>query len=133
MHLIYNTCSWVKSMELAQNRFLRSLQENWKGMLLMAFSALTVAVGQLLWKQSGGRDVLLLLMGFALYGLGAVLMVLAFKNGKLSVVHPVLSVSYVLGAVFGYVFLGEILRPLQFVAIVTIIVGVALIGGGDHE
>ena len=114
-----------------ENRYVKSLAENWKGMVLMLCSALTVAVGQLLWKMSGGRLLLLLCGGFALYGLGALFMVLAFKHGKLSVVHPVLSFSYVFGIFFGYFFLGEILRPLQVVAIAMIMTGVAFIGGGD--
>lgn len=113
------------------NRYVRSIRENWRGMVLMSFSALTVAVGQLLWKKSVGADLALLVAGFALYGLGALLMVLAFKFGKLSVVHPVLSLSYVFGIFFGYFFLGEILRPLQLVAIALIMTGVAFIGGGD--
>ena len=116
---------------MSRNRYIRSLAENWKGMALMLCSALTVAVGQLLWKKSAGADVFLLVSGFALYGLGALLMVLAFKHGKLSVVHPVLSFSYVFGIFFGYFFLGEILRPLQLVAIAMIMTGVAFIGGGD--
>ena len=107
------------------------MRENWKGMAFMLVSALTVAVGQLFWKMSEGSSLVLLCAGFALYGLGALLMVLAFKFGKLSVVHPVLSMSYVFGIFFGYFFLGEILRPLQLVAIALIMVGVAFIGGGD--
>ena len=100
-------------------------------MLLMLLSALTVAVGQLMWKQSQGTDLVRLVAGFALYGAGALLMVLAFKHGKLSVVHPVLSFSYVFGIFFGYFFLGDVLNVHQMVAIALIIVGVVFIGGGD--
>lgn len=113
------------------NRYQRSIVENWKGILLMLLSALTVAVGQLLWKQSQGTELVRLVAGFALYGVGALLMVLAFKHGKLSVVHPVLSFSYVFGIFFGYFFLGEVLNVHQMVAIALIIVGVVFIGGGD--
>ena len=111
----------------------KSLVANWKGMLFMAASALTVAVGQLLWKFSGGTDIVLLMLGFASYGLGSLLMVVAFKFGKLSVVHPVLSLSYVFGILLGYVFLDEVLRPLQFIAVALIMLGVVLVGGGDSE
>ena len=116
---------------MGKNRFADSFVNNWKGILLMSFSALAVAVGQLLWKKSAGTNIVLLVAGFSLYGLGALMMVLAFKFGKLSVVHPVLSLSYVFGIFFGYFFLGEILRPLQLVAIAMIMIGVAFIGGGD--
>ena len=111
----------------------RSLAQNWKGMAFMSASALTVAVGQLLWKFSEGTNLFLLASGFVSYGLGSLLMVVAFKFGKLSVVHPVLSLSYVFGIAFGYFFLGEMLRPMQFAAVAMIMSGVILIGGGDHE
>lgn len=110
-----------------------SIADNWKGMAFMTISALTVAVGQLLWKFSGGTNLILLVWGFAAYGLGSLLMVVAFKFGKLSVVHPVLSLSYVFGIGFGYVFLDEVLRPVQVVAVALIMSGVVLIGGSDHE
>ena len=112
---------------------IKSLLANWKGMALMACSALMVAVGQLMWKQSSGSNLALLAIGFMLYGLGALLMVLAFKHGRLSVVHPVLSLSYVFGAILGYVFLGECLQSMQYVAIAMIMTGVVCIGGGEHE
>lgn len=113
--------------------FRQSIVENWVGMSLMAGSALMVSIGQLLWKCSGGGDLRLLSGGFFLYGLGALLMVVSFRHGKLSVVHPVLSLSYVFGAVLGYFFLRECLHPLQYVAISMIMAGVVCIGGGEHE
>ena len=113
------------------NRYAKSVRENWKGMVFMSASALAVAIGQLLWKFSGGTDLVLLMLGFVSYGIGSLLMVAAFKFGKLSVVHPVLSFSYVFGIFFGYFFLGEVLGAHQIVAIALIIIGVAFIGGGD--
>ena len=111
---------------------VKSLKENWKGMLFMMASAMTVAIGQLLWKFSIGTNLVLLGLGFVSYGFGSLLMIVAFKFGKLSVVHPVLSLSYVFGIGLGYLFLGEMLRPVQFVAVMLIMSGVILIGGGDR-
>ena len=113
--------------------FKQSIAENWVGMLLMAGSALMVSIGQLLWKCSGGTDLWFLAGGFLLYGLGALLMVVSFKHGKLSVVHPVQSLAYVFGLAIGYFSLGERLRLAQYVAIVLIMSGVVLIGGGNRE
>ena len=112
---------------------LNSLRANWKGMALMSCSALSVAVGQMLWKFSNGSNLLLLMLGFVVYGLGALLMILAFKHGKLSVVHPVQSLSNVFGLMLGYVFLGEILQFYQLLAILMIMSGIICIGGGEHE
>lgn len=114
-------------------RMKESFSKNWRGMALMSMSALTVAVGQLLWKISRGEDLFLLIAGFGAYGVGSMLMVLSFRFGKLSVVHPVQSLSYVFGSVLGYFLLSEALEVRQYFAISMIMLGVALIGGGDHE
>jgi len=47
------------------------------------------------------------------------------------VLHPMLSVSYIFAIIFGAIFLGEYLKFMQGVAVIIIIIGVVLIGGGD--
>ena len=59
-------------------------------------------------------------------------MLVAFKFGSLSVLHPMLSLSYIFALVFGKLFLGEYISVLKILGIASIIVGVAFIGGGDE-
>lgn len=113
--------------------FVRSLRSNLKGIALMSAAAFLVAGGQFAWKLAAGERLGWLALGFVLYGLGALLMTVSFRFGKLSVVHPFLSLSYVFAVVLAYFFLGETLRPVQYAAIATIMAGVTLIGGGDDE
>ena len=63
-----------------------SLEKNKKGILLMIISSIVVCIGQLLWKLGTNGDLTLLGGGFLLYGLGALLMITAYKFG-LSLIH----------------------------------------------
>lgn len=92
------------------------------GVALMLGSALLTCTGQLCWKLSASRDSLLfLLAGFALYGFGALLMMLAMRFGELSVLHPMLSAGYALSIVLGALVLDETItaRKLLGIAVIT--------------
>lgn len=111
--------------------FIISFKKNYKGIILMAIAALLTAIGQLLWKISSGKVNKFMIIGFLCYGLGAMLMILAFRFGSLSVLHPMLSLSYIFAIIFGAIFLGEYLKFVQVIAVISISIGVILIGGGD--
>lgn len=99
----------------------------YKGVILIIFSALCVTAGQLLWKLSVDRFYLVF-VGFALYALGALLMIMAFRFGELSVLHPMLSVSYVLAIIVGYYFLSEPVTPTKVGGVAVIFVGMLFLG-----
>lgn len=113
------------------NKFTLSIKNNLKGIILILIASIFTAVGQLFWKLSNGTNIMLLLIGFMCYGLGAVLMILAFRYGSLSVIHPMLSFGYIIAIFLGTTVLNEQITPLKLIAIAIIMVGVVLIGGGD--
>jgi len=113
------------------DNFIISIKKNLKGIILMIMASLLTAVGQLLWKISDGKDIKWLIIGFACYGLGAVLMVIALRFGSLSVIHPMLSFGYIFAIVLGPIVLKEHITIAQLIAIAMIITGVVFIGGGD--
>ena len=111
-----------------------TIRPNRLGLLFMIAAAFLVALGQLCWKLSAGSYTsLLLYFGFALYFAGAILMIISLHFGKLSVVHPVLSTSYLFGLVLSGIFLDEKIAWSQYLGIIVIVAGVALIGAGDKE
>jgi len=112
---------------------LESFRKNKKGIIIMLFSAVCACVGQLLWKIAGTEKLLLLFAGLALYGIGAILMILSFRYGKLSVLHPVQSLKYVLSLVLAAVILNEKITPLKVIGVLLIVIGVLFIAGGDEE
>lgn len=72
-----------------------------------------------------------LLLGFALYALGALIMIFAYRFGSLSVLQPMLSLNYVFSIILANAVLKEQITPLKAIGVIIIILGVILIGGGD--
>lgn len=59
-------------------------------------------------------------------------MTVAFRFGKLSVLHPLLSIGYVIAIFYGAVFLSEAVTMNMTVGTLLILVGVVIIGGDRH-
>ncbi|ANB58280.1 eamA-like transporter family protein [Anoxybacillus sp. B7M1] len=114
------------------NRFVQSLQKNKIGILFILIASVSTASGQMLWKLSDGNWNVYLLFGFSLYFIGAVLMIVAFRFGSLSVLHPLLSMGYVFGLLLGVAFLHEPITTMKVIGTLLITSGAILIGGGDH-
>lgn len=104
------------------------------GIIFVIVSALLTSFGQLLWKVGSNGELIFLFAGFVLYGIGAVLMIVAMRFGKLSIIHPMMCVGYIFGLINGRVFLNEHVSVFQAIGIAIIIVGVILIAkGGDSD
>ena len=110
---------------------LESFQKNKKGILLMLISSICVCVGQLFWKLSAEHGILFMLVGFFFYGFGALVMIVAYKYGKLSVLQPMLSLNYVLSIILATTVLNEKITLIKCLGILIIIAGVICIAGGD--
>ncbi|MGB7760211.1 MAG: hypothetical protein WBL61_10300 [Bryobacteraceae bacterium] len=74
-----------------------------------------------------------LIAGYVLYGLFTVLMVLALREGELSLLYPIISLSYVWVTVLSYFIFHDTLNPLKLVGIAGIMAGVAMLGRGDRQ
>ncbi len=110
---------------------LESFKKNKYGIILMILSSICVCIGQLLWKISVSNGIILLMFGFICYGIGAIIMIIAYKFGSLSVLQPMLSLNYVMSIILAYTVLNEQITLIKIIGVLTIIIGVLLIGGGD--
>ena len=99
----------------------------------MALSALFASFGQMFWKMYHTEGIWALILGFVLYACGALLMIIAYKYGKLSVLQPMLCLSYVFAIFISVFILQETLTPIRLCGIIVVIFGVIMIGGGDEE
>ncbi len=104
------------------------------GILLMCISALCTCLGQLLLKlATHDNQYLLYFCGILLYGLGAISMIIAYRFGDLSILHPILSLGF-LGAPFlGYYMLGEGISIAKLLGIFCIVFGVFFICQSNNE
>lgn len=107
---------------------LDNVKTNLTGILLMLLASTMVATGQFFWKLALGSVNLWLLLGFSVYGIGAILMIKALKFGELSVLHPIMAFSYVVAFALALVFLNETYSLRQIFGVFLIIVGVVLLG-----
>ena len=114
------------------NNILNVVKKNRKGIFFMILSSLCVCTGQLSWKLFYDYGIVLLLGGFALYGIGAILMVYSFRFGKLSVLQPVLSFNYIITLFLAHFVLDEKIEFLQIIGVFAIVLGLFLISGSDH-
>ncbi len=74
-----------------------------------------------------------MLLGFCFYGVGALVMIVAYRFGSLSVLQPMLSLNYVLSIVLAAFVLKEEISLLKCIGVLIIIAGMVLIAGGDEE
>ncbi|MCL2323125.1 MAG: DMT family transporter [Oscillospiraceae bacterium] len=112
---------------------LKSISKNKKGIVYILISAFLLALGQLFWKLSGTAINLQMIIGFLCYGVGAITMVIAFKFGSMSVLHPMMSTSILFSILFGYFIFNEQITIYKVLGIFFIILGVIFIGGGDEK
>jgi undecaprenyl phosphate-alpha-L-ara4N flippase subunit ArnE len=112
---------------------MTSFRKNRKGIGLMICSAVFVSFGQMFWKMFHTEGVWALALGLALYAIGALIMIYAYRFGKLSVLQPMLSLSYALAIFIAVFILGETMTLLRLAGILVIVCGVILIGGGDAD
>jgi drug/metabolite transporter (DMT)-like permease len=69
-----------------------------------------------------------LFAGYCLYGLSMLLLVLALKDGELSLLYPVIALTYVWVTFLSFVLFHEIVNPYKMIGIAIIVIGVAILG-----
>jgi drug/metabolite transporter (DMT)-like permease len=71
-----------------------------------------------------------LFAGYCLYGIFTVLFVYALRHGELSILYPLIALSYVWVTITGVVAFHEVMNPLRVTGLVVIVAGVAVLGWG---
>jgi multidrug transporter EmrE-like cation transporter len=70
-----------------------------------------------------------LIGGLSLYGISTLLLVLALRDGELSLLYPVIALTYVWVTVLSFVIFHDRANPFKLAGIATIVIGVAVMGG----
>ena len=118
-----------------------------KGIWLVVLCTLLGAAGQILIKTGanslahpGPLSTLIamftnppLFAGYCLYAVMTVLFIFALKDGELSILYPIISLTYVWVAGLSVYYFHDRLNLLKLVGIVTIIGGVAVLGRDAHK
>lgn len=114
----------------------------WRSVLLVCFCTLLGAAAQILMKK-GMMDFKLevwpivtnfpLIAGYACYGLFTLLLVIALREGELSMLYPIISLGYVWVTVLSYFIFKDTVNGFKLIGIVSIMVGVGVLGQGAKK
>jgi drug/metabolite transporter (DMT)-like permease len=116
-----------------------------KSILFISIASILSGIGQLIWKKAANNITgsnllsifnLFILLGIGVYIAATIFMTLSYKGGKLSVLHPFLSTSYVWVVLISpFIFYDEHFKLTKLIGVVIISLGVSLIGfgGGDKK
>ena len=107
-----------------------------RSILLMILVTFLISVAQLFYKLGANQlefniiSIITnypLILGILLYGIGAILFVIALKEKEVSVLYPMLATSYIWVNLLSKYFLGETLNFLKWLGIIFIFAGVSSI------
>jgi len=112
--------------------------KNWAIAVIIFTTALT-SCAQILWKKGVIQEpfsnlfLLFILAGMGLYGIGAVLMIIAFKGGEVTVLYPIFASSYVWVVLLSNYFFDETITALKVIGVAIVITGIVFISYGSKK
>jgi multidrug transporter EmrE-like cation transporter len=71
-----------------------------------------------------------LLAGYCLYGINTVLMIFALRDGELSILYPIIALTYVWVTILSVLFFHESLNFFKLLGVAVVVAGVAVLGRG---
>jgi len=114
-----------------------------RSIALVFFCTLLGAAAQILFKRGAAEfspahlaavaTNLPLVAGLVLYGGFTLLMVLALREGELSMLYPIISLTYVWVTLLSYTLLGEKPNLFKNIGIAVIVIGVGVLGRGGRK
>ncbi|MEP6963433.1 MAG: hypothetical protein ABI995_15235 [Acidobacteriota bacterium] len=122
-------------------------QQRRTALIAVALATMIQVVGQILIKRGadalgpspslaetaiGMVTILPLFCGYAMYGLFTVIMVFALRHGELSMLYPIMALSYVWVSIVSVVVFHEPISALQMIGVGVIVSGVAVLGRGSQ-
>ena len=110
--------------------------------IMMVFCTALTSFAQVFYKKGSASlsfDIMSIItnyniiIGLILYGFGAVIMIYAFKHGEVTVLYPIITLSYIWVSLLSVYFFGEIMNLYKWLGVIAIIIGVTFIGVGGKE
>ncbi|HWB82896.1 MAG TPA: hypothetical protein VG675_02065 [Bryobacteraceae bacterium] len=107
--------------------------------LLLVFCCTVLGAAAQIFLKSGANHLphagliamitsLPLMVGYALYGLSTALLVMALRDAELSLLYPVIALTYVWVTVLSFLIFHDRVNPFKLAGIATIVIGVGILG-----
>ena len=74
-----------------------------------------------------------LMTGYCLYGMSTVLLVMALKDGELSLLYPVIALTYVWVTGLSFVIFHDTVNVFKITGVAVIVLGVAVLGSAGKK
>ena len=74
-----------------------------------------------------------IILGIALYALGAVVMITALKGGEVTVLYPIIATSYIWVSIMSMIFFKEAMPPFKWLGVFVIVAGIIIISVGSKN
>lgn len=74
-----------------------------------------------------------LFAGYALYGLSTAMLIVALKDGQLSILYPVIALTYVWVTVLSVVIFNESVNIVKLAGLAAVVAGVGILGRSSHS
>jgi drug/metabolite transporter (DMT)-like permease len=74
-----------------------------------------------------------ILIGLILYGIGALILVTAFKFGEVTLLYPIIATSYIWVSILSWIVFSETIRVFKWFGIAFIIAGITVIALGSKK
>ncbi|MGV8140992.1 MAG: hypothetical protein ACP5NW_00970 [Candidatus Woesearchaeota archaeon] len=122
-------------------RVVKINKKVYRPILLVILCTLFTSSGQIFWKFASGNlndftsiiTNVPLIIGFIFYGIGAILLIISLKYGDLSLVYPFIALSFIWVNVASIILFNEIISVINWAGIISIMLGVSLIGYGGSK
>jgi len=136
------------SQTLAEPAFISSPEQRRRSVWLVLGCTILGAVAQILIKLGANTLVAhpsvldmairilttpTLFIGYSLYALSTVLLVLALRHGELSLLYPVIALTFVWVTILSVLIFHDSMNPLRLSGIAIIVSGVAILGKGGSR
>jgi len=111
------------------------------GIILIVICTLFLSAGQLLFKFAASKFSLnvlelisnrYLIFGLVVYAICALLALLALKNGELSVIFPLIPLSFIWVGLLSYFILAEPFTIVKILGFFAILIGAFMVGYGGR-
>ncbi len=74
-----------------------------------------------------------ILIGLVLYGIGALILVTAFKFGEVTLLYPIIATSYIWVSILSWIVFSETIGIFKSIGIAFIIIGITVIAFGSKK
>ncbi|MBN1645149.1 hypothetical protein JW851_03880 [Candidatus Woesearchaeota archaeon] len=110
----------------------------WWAIALVLLCTLLTTTAQIFLKLGANKLPVIFLnwqlfLGIFLYGMGAFVLIIAFKGGEVTVIYPIFASSYIWVSLLSAHFFSELLSTLKIAGIFIVIFGITFIAIGSKR